>query len=277
MGTLHLEPTAALVMQWALPLYRHGIARRYVDSLDLASGRDLFARCAAVCDWYGEVILNRKHCIRDLIRRELQVLGEDACVVILAAGRSPLGLELVSGGAPAASRVVEVDITGMDEKAALYRRIDPDRARRIRCLTADITSGDLSSILSREIAGARAIVLLEGITYYLSSPELSGILGAFSSGDAGNRFVIEYLLPCDVVNPARRYIPREIFRIIRGSTGLEATRCYTPEGLAELASECGGVVEAHYDMTAMEQRRTGKNVFFPHGEDGWIACSLGRI
>ncbi len=277
METLHLEPTAALVMQWALPLYRHGIARRYVDALDLSSGRDLFARCSAVCDWYGEVILNRKHCIRSLIRREVQALGEDACVVILASGRSPLGLELVSGGVPAPSRVVEVDVAGMDEKGALYRRIDPDLSRRIRCLTADITSGDLSSVLSREIAGVPAIVLLEGITYYLSSRELSGIFGTLSSRDGSNRFVIEYLLPCDAVDPGRRHIPREIFRIIRESAGLATTRCYTPESLAELASECGGVVEADLSMTAMERLRTGRNLFFPLEEDGWIACSLGRI
>ncbi|MDN7025766.1 hypothetical protein FGU65_12895 [Methanoculleus sp. FWC-SCC1] len=277
MGTILLGPTAALVMQWALPLYRHGITHRYADVLDLAAGRDLFTRCDAVCDWYGEVILNRKHCIRSLALRDVQALGEDACVIILAAGMSPLGLELVSSDDPCPSRIIEVDIAGMGEKAALYRRIDPVRSRRIRCLNADITSEASLRMLSREARGCPAIVLLEGITYYLSGRELAGILGAFHSRDAGNRFVIEYLLPCDVVNPARRHIPREIFRIIQESAGLAATRCYTHESLGRLVAECGGAVEAHYNMTAMERCRTGRNHFFPHGEDGWIVCSHGRI
>lgn len=274
-GTIRLEPTAALVMRWAMPLYRAGIARRFVESLDLAAGRDLYGRCSAVCDWYGEVILNRKHCIGSLIRRQLAAMGEDARIAILAAGRSPLGLELAADGSLPAVSIVEVDIAGMEEKAALYRAIDPVSSRRIRCLTGDITAPGLRELLGHE--PAPSIILLEGISYYLPDQNLAEILSAFRSADLSNRFILEYLLPCDAVRPERRSIPREIFRIIRESAGLAAIRVYAPDEVDRIVEASGGVVDVHYRMNCMELLRTGENRYFPGEADGWIACCTGRI
>lgn len=277
MGTIRLEPTAALVMRWAMPLYRAGIAGRFVESLDLAAGRDLYDRCSAVCDWYGEVILNRKHCIGSLIRRHLAGMGEETRIVILAAGRSPLGLELAADGSLPTVSIVEVDIAGMEEKATLYRAIDPVSSRRIRCLTGDITAPDIRELLGRELSGAPSIVLLEGISYYLPEQNLAEILSACRSADLSNRFVLEYLLPCDAVRPERRSIPRGVFRIIRESAGLAAIRVYAPGEVDRIVETSGGAVDAHYRMNRMELLRTGENRYFPGEADGWIACCTGRI
>ncbi len=277
MEPILLEPTAALVMRWALPLYRAGIAGRFVASLDLAGGRELHERCSAVCDWYGEVILNRKHCIGSLIRLQIAGTEDDVRVVILAAGRSPLGLELAADGSLSISSIVEVDIVGMEEKAALYAEIDPISCRRIRCLTADITARDLREVLGPEVSGAPSIVLLEGISYYLSERELARILLAFRSEDRSNRFVLEYLLPCDAVRPERRAIPREIFRIIGESAGLAAIRAYAPDEVDRIVAASGGAVDVHYRMNRMERRRTGETRYFPGEADGWISCCRGRI
>ncbi len=92
MYKLKLEPTAALVMAWALPLYQSGPVGDFVSQLDLSSGADLLCRCQAVCSWYGEVILNRKHFIRHLILKHLKAGSEPVQIILLAAGKSPLGL-----------------------------------------------------------------------------------------------------------------------------------------------------------------------------------------
>lgn len=43
MDRLKLEPTAALVMAWALPLYKEGTIGDFVRQLDLSSGQDSYA------------------------------------------------------------------------------------------------------------------------------------------------------------------------------------------------------------------------------------------
>ena len=60
MDRLRLEPTAALVMQWSLKLYKEEPVLRFINQLDLSSGKNLYDKCHSVCDWYDEVILNRK-------------------------------------------------------------------------------------------------------------------------------------------------------------------------------------------------------------------------
>jgi hypothetical protein len=91
----NLEPTAALVMLWARGLYRTGSAARFCSCLDLTAGERMRWECEAVCPWYGEVILNRKWFIRHLAAGFIA----DACtpcqIVVPAAGKSPLALELL--------------------------------------------------------------------------------------------------------------------------------------------------------------------------------------
>ena len=272
MDKLKLEPTAALVMAWALPLYEKGPVGEFVRQLDLSSGADLFCRCQAACDWYGEVILNRKHFIRHQIAEHLRA-HERSQVVLLAAGKSPLGLELLLQCSSQISRVFEVDLAGMAEKEALYKRTAPEVADRLRCITADIASESLQEELCR--AGYRrdiaTIVVLEGISYYISEEALKRIIFSFRSSGK-SIFILEYLLPCDFVEPSRRMIPRTIFSLIKESTGQKEIRCYSDEDLRQIFLEAGGRVAAYHSMQEMERQRTGRNEYFDTPGLGWIKC-----
>ncbi|MCX6670086.1 MAG: class I SAM-dependent methyltransferase [Methanothrix sp.] len=272
MDKLKLEPTAALVMAWALPLYESGPVGEFVRQLDLSSGADLFCRCQATCDWYGEVILNRKHFIRHQIAEHLRALDWSQ-VVLLAAGKSPLGLELLLQRSSQISRVFEVDLAGMAEKEALYKRTAPEVADRLRCITADIASESLQEELCR--AGFRrdiaTIVVLEGISYYISEEALKRIIFSFRSSGK-SIFILEYLLPCDFVEPSRRMIPKTIFSLIKESTGQKEIRCYSDEDLRQIFSEAGGRVAAYHSMQKMERQRTGRNEYFDKPGLGWIKC-----
>jgi hypothetical protein len=272
MDKLKLEPTAALVMAWALPLYEKGLIGDFVRQIDLSSGEDLLCRCQAACDWYGEVILNRKHFIRHQIAWHLQADGP-VQVVLLAAGKSPLGLELLLQYSSRISAVFEVDVVSMDEKERLYKRTAPEVADRLKCVTADISSQSLQEELRR--AGCRGdittIIVLEGISYYISSEALKRIIAGFPLTE--RRIVIlEYLLPCDSVEPSRRIIPRSIFLLIKESTGQEEIRCYSDEHLQHIFSEAGGKVTAFHSMQEMEWNRTRRNEYFDEPESSWIKC-----
>ncbi len=272
MDKLKLEPTAALVMTWALPLYQSGPVGDFVRQLDLSSGSDLFRRCHAACDWYGEVILNRKHFIRHQIAEHLEA-GGPVQVVLLAAGKSPLGLELLLRCSSQISRVFEVDVVGMAEKEALYQRTSPGVADRLKCVTADIASQSLSEELCQAgfCLDITTIIVLEGISYYISEEALKRIVSSFRlSGKS--IFILEYLLPCGFIEPSRRMIPRSIFSLIKESTGQKEIRCYSDEDLRHIFSEAGGRVIAYHSMQEMEWNRTRRNEYFNGPGLGWIKC-----
>jgi hypothetical protein len=303
---LSLQPTASLVILWSLPLYAKSPApvRRFVEMLDLSSGEDLLRRCDEICDWYGEVILNRKYFLKYLVvsllaesveveeekewraeweeRRE-EVAGEKAAegkvqIVILAAGKSPLALELLIENPARIAKIFEVDLAGIEEKGRLYSRVAPDLAERLRCLTVDVVSEDLLDRLALEgfDPDAPVIVLMEGISYYLSKKSLEEIVLRFRSGGR-NRIIVEYLVPCSKVRADRRPIPKGIFSLIREEAKTGGTACYTRAELSDLFRRSGGREISCFDMSEMERLRLGKNKRFCSHGDGWIEAFLGVI
>lgn len=90
-----LEPTAVCVMKWAMKLYRDGIVLQFMNQLDLSTGENFFAKCNGACNWYEEVILNRKFLINHLIEQRLAAAESEYQLVFPAAGKSPLALELL--------------------------------------------------------------------------------------------------------------------------------------------------------------------------------------
>ncbi len=284
LNKLRLHPTAALVILWSLPLYARGPppAREFVEMLDLSSGKDLFRRCDAICDWYGEVILNRKHFIKCLIEKLLdesgEVEGEEMQIVILAAGKSPLSLELLIENPARIAKIFEMDLAGIEEKMKLYSRLAPDIARKLRCLTEDVTTDDLLFRLACEGFNPEApsIILMEGISYYLSKEDLEKIVSMFRSGGR-NRFIVEYLVPCSEVKSARRTIPTSIFSLIRKVARADGTICYTELELSRMFQRSGGREISCTDMSDMELSRLGFNRHFCERKDGWIETFLGAI
>lgn len=275
-----LEPTAALVMLWARDLYRTGSAERFYSCLDLAAGEQMRRECEAVCPWYAEVILNRKWFIREIAVRFVA----DACapchVVVPAAGKSPLALELLDACGEGIASVIEVDIEGMEEKQYLYERAAPAHAAKIRCVSADLA--DLPGTAAA-IAGAGydpdlpTVVILEGVSYYIPPAVLSGIFSLFASPDRKNLAIVEYLLPCRLVAEKRRNIPREIWRIINRDCNPGGTVTYSPEEIEQALARAGCDSVVQHSMYEIELARTGANRYFPAVVDGWIAITCGWL
>ncbi len=277
---LRLEPTAALVMQWALKLYTEDTVLQYVNQLDLSSGEALLKECNSVCDWYEEVILNRKSFIKHLIEQELSAAKQEFQLIFLAAGKSPLPVELLYKNPHKIHRIFEVDLSGMEDKKRLYLNVCPELTDKLRCVTADITSPDILSMLDMPINGYRhdmqSIIIMEGISYYLQKNDLQNIITRLRT-DRENIFIIEYMIPYRYVNPARRRIPEEIFKIIQDSCGLSAVTSYTKNELRTLFLKNSGDFIAGYSMADMELNRTGANAHFEKPSDGWIECAMGKI
>jgi len=280
MGKLSLEPTAALVMQWALRLYHDEATLRFLNQLDLSSGQTLFDKCHSACNWYDEIILNRKSFIKHLIEQILRAAEQEYQLILLAAGRSPLPVELLSENSSKVHRIFEVDLSGMEDKKRLYLKVFPALVEKLRCVTTDINSPDILDILAKPENGYRhdlpAIILMEGISCYLRKQELKSIIASFQP-EKEAIFIIEYLIPYRYVDKARRHIPEEIFRIIQEDCRLDCITSYTKEELKGFFRENGGDLITGYSMVDMELARTGANTYFEKPGDGWIECVVGRV
>jgi hypothetical protein len=92
---MELEPTAALVMDWAKDLYLTGSAAAFVARLDLSAGHRMRRECDSICPWYPEVMMNRKWFIRHAASVIIAAIDGPCQALILASGKSPLALELL--------------------------------------------------------------------------------------------------------------------------------------------------------------------------------------
>ena len=151
---------------------------------------------------------------------------------------------------------------------------------KLKCINADIASPDILDVLNRTEIGYRTdlptIILMEGISYYLRKQELKNIIASFQWQKEGI-FIIEYLVPYQLVGQARRSIPEEIFEIIQDDCGLDGITSYTKEELRSFFREKGGDLIATYTMVDMEVARTGANTYFTKPSDGWIECVVARV
>jgi O-methyltransferase involved in polyketide biosynthesis len=273
-----LEPTAAMVMIWAKPLYGTGMASRLVGSLDLSGGEELCSYCEASCPWYGEVIRNRKAFLAALAGSCVRKAG--LCqVVVPGAGMSPIALELIESYGNHIVKAFELDVAGMADKQGLYEQLFPGLSPGIECLSADIRDKRTVKLLSDHgyDASTKSVVVMEGISYYLSRQELLDIVGMYQSPGRNNLIILEYLLPCEEVGEDRRSIPKNEFNTIKRYCHLPHIQSYTKEALAEALGALGGTVEAHYTMREMELARLGHQRYFQRPGDWWIECLTARI
>lgn len=273
-----LEPTAALVMIWAKPLYESGMASRLVGSLDMSGGEELCRLSEELCPWYGEVIRDRKYFLPLLAGHYIKKAGR--CQVILpAAGMSPIALELIEDYGDHIAKAFEMDVAGMEDKQRLYEELFPGLRPGIEFLSADIRDKRMRGMLAKRgyDASVPSVIVLEGISYYLSRQELLDMAGMYRSPGHDNVIIIEYLMPCDEVTEERRYIPRNEFNAIKQYCHLSHIQTYTRDTLAETLGLHGGTVESHHTMRDMEQVRLGRLEYFKSPGDWWIECLAARV
>jgi hypothetical protein len=261
-----LGATSALVLLWSGPeLYASREAQEYWRKLDLSEGEEIHKRCNNVWGNYGEVIKNRKW---KILQTSKQILaGEDITqVVIVAAGFSPMGIELASLFPQ--SCVFEVDKSNMEAKSRLCASV-----RNLSCLSADITDREQcrNTLLAHGWNPTRPTLLIfEGISYYITAAQAADVWGLFSS--SGSLCLFEYLVPQEQIAAHRRSIPDEIFETILNYCGIG-----TPitRWSRELLGQKRGVrVLQCHTLSDIERERTGQASTFSRSEDGWIEVAL---
>jgi O-methyltransferase involved in polyketide biosynthesis len=267
-----VSDTAALVMLWANDYYqRNPLIRAYLHNLDLSAGKNLLDRYNRICPWYSEVIVNRKHFIRNTVMELIERDTGRATIVNLGAGFSPLALEL-EHLLSSRCRFIEIDQSGMAHKHALYTHLVPDRCGFISCIEADIT--DISTLRDtlEGIQTTHLVVVMEGLTYYIMRPAMEQVLSTLSGIAAEQSIIFEHLKPCRLINDERRFIPYKIFSHVRDYTTLDRMTTYSKEEIQAILSP--DFICSYFDMSEMENRRTGLGTFFPTPDSGWLSCAV---
>ncbi len=267
-----------------MEMYTEEPIASFIEGLDLSSADGMLARADRICDWYGESILNRKYFMKNEIVELLKTFDAPCQVVIMAAGKSPLSLEVLLKSSDRISRIFEVDVVGMDEKKVLYDNVAPSFAEKIRCITSDITSDSMYCLLQDAQNGydpeLPTIISMEGISFYLTCDELKVLFEKFSSpprGSKRNAFVVEYLLPYNCIHESMRHIPQGIFDLIEDECELDWINRYTLEEIRALFASAGGKAVANHSFEDIERARTGKNTYFKAPASGWKGYFVGRI
>ena len=207
----NLSATSALVLLWSgRDLYDSAATKAYWNKLNLAAGSSLLQACNQIWSHYAQVIINRKW---QILRwsRELLAEGKIGQVVIVGAGYAPLGIELAAQFPKVT--VFELDRDGMAEKANLCLGL-PGLGGRLKFIQADVTdSATCRDLLKNNDWDAHAptLVIMEGISYYISLAATQALWRLFATGEGASRCIFEYLVPEEDVVAKRRHIPTRVF------------------------------------------------------------------
>ncbi len=281
MRQIKLEPTASLLMQWSREAFSGDVISNFVNHLDLTSGKSLIEECASICDWYGDVVLKGKKFINGYLNSLLENSSDEHLIIIPGAGKSPLALELLSKHPEKVHKIIEIDITGMDEKVELYYKFYPSFSDKIKCITADVTSESILAVLRTMVhefyQDMPCIILLEGITYFLSKREMEKIISSFASAGNKNILMIEYLKPLKQVHPSTRQIPEKIFEKINIHSGIKQISFFPPAFISKLISKKGGSLKLKKNLTDIEKNSHGVNKYFDNTDKGWVEYEVWNI
>lgn len=244
-------------------------ATKYLNMLDLSTGRDLYEYCMDICPYYDTVIQGRKKAVLDMCTHTLTE-GSITQAAIFGAGMDALSIELVSRHGDV--HVFELDCVGMQYKRSLIDSACKEVGRRISCISSKMHSPGGTASALEEHGWKRSeptLLVFEGISYYVPGSLLFGIISLFGSRRHRNYAVLEYLVNESLISERRRAVPNAVFRRIAHRRGIKISR-YDGASIRNGLKASGGKVLETRDLTRMERDLDGKNTHFKKGGTGWI-------
>jgi hypothetical protein len=281
MNKLKLTPVSALMVQWAKETGKNQLLNKFMEHLDFSAGDELIDEARNICDWYDEVILNKKYFIYNYINDELNNSDKEFLLIFPAAGSYPHALELIDTHCHKINRIIEIDKTGMEEKQELYDRFFPQCSERIKCISADISSKIILDVISNLIeeyySDIPSIIVLDNVSYFMQISDIKNIINSFKSSGKKNTLILDSLRPFEKVNIEKRNIPQHIFEKLQKFSGVEKITSFDSHTLETLFKKIGGELKKSGNLVSMEKQRTGNNFYFKDTNDSWLDCSVWKI
>lgn len=281
MNKLKLTPVSALMIQWANETGKNRLLNEFMKHLDFSAGEELIKEAQDICDWYDEVVLNKKYFIYNYINEELKKSDKEHLLIFPAAGSYPHPLEFIDSHCDKINRIIEIDKTGMEEKQELYDRFFPHCSDKIKCISADITSptilGLISNLIEEYYPDTPSIVVLDSVSYFMNTTDIKNIINSFKSTGKKNTLILDYLRPFEKINVEKRNIPLNIFLKLKEVSGINEITSFDNNDIDKLITTFGGKLKEKSNLVNMEKLRKGKNLRFNTQEDSWLDCSVWQI
>ncbi len=277
-----LEPTAALVMDLAADVFRSKpLTHAYFERLDLSSAAEMIAEHKAIGVYAPtcEAVSNRKVAMHHLATECLVQRSGPVQVVLLAAGKSPLGLELCVEQRAKVARVFEVDVSPFTEKAALYTELSPECSGLVTFIEQDILSETLIPRLTAHgyDASRPTLLILEGISHYIDHAACARVIGQFASSRQETDVILEYGVPIETLTERVRAHVAATMALVEKRFQQQGMTKYTAAWLTSMFAGHGGALTRIIAMDEMERLRLGENRYFPEPNSGALALAVGRL
>jgi len=264
MNNVPLSPTSALVLRWTKgQCYTTPDSIHYLSLLDYSASDDLFEKLNKVWEHYGEVVINRKLSIWELINSGL-VENEISQVVILAAGLAPLSMELKVNFPEL--KIFDVDYDLMEIKNQLYQKIIPESD--IRFIKCDISKTELmfSKLIDCGwISSEPSIIIYEGISYYLPKETTKEIFNKLTFNCVDSLIIADIMPPSAQISEKTRQYPEKLFRIVCDDCNVKEETRFTHTDILNFGYDIINL----YNLHTAELKRKGRNEFFNEPKDSF--------
>ena len=265
-----ISDTSAFVLNWtSKDVWKSKNAQDYFKNLDLSSADILYKRFDKDLFFVqSQILTNRKFFVRQCAVEFLEqcksenVIGQ---VIILAAGIDPLAVEIASLYPD--SKVFDIDKFSMTEKETCLNGKCPN----IKFIECDITNIELMNkclIENKYNFIEPGIIVLEGITYYLTENDLRNVLTFFATNKS--KFVCDFGIKPEFVDEDKIALGIEIVSKIKETVDLEFMNCYEPDYFMKLVEQCGFKDAQRFTMANIQEQRTGEINPFEGKEPAWI-------
>lgn len=267
---MKISATSALVLNWTNHnLWQTAEALSYASQLDLSEGQSLLNMFSEDENFmHTQAVSGRKFYIKNKIisfLSDLQRQNKKGQVLILAAGLAPLSVEIASLFPLA--YVFDVDMYLMEEKKKLVNG-KPANVRFTECDITDVN--ELDDLLVKE--GFRydqpAIAVLEGITYYITTPDLKNILKYLAYNKT--TIVGEFGLKPELINEKTRPHLISVFAKISKQVKLDFISYYSDQEINELLQSAGFKTILLTNFQQIQKERTGHEYPFISPDSSWI-------
>lgn len=223
---------------------------------------------------YEESYLNKEFIIDKYIYDELNRNDDKRLLVILSPGISPLSVEILKRYDNKIDKILEIDFNDMEEKQQLYDSLYPEFAEKIKCMNADFQSPAMIEIfnmlLQEYYNSAPAIIILNGISYFLDKDDVSNLISGFGSKSGKNILIMDVLKPIEEVSGEIQIIRKKIKDSAK-------KKSLDSRNLNDLVSKLNVNLVKRENLTNIEFQRTGSNKYFSLPEYNWLECAVIKI
>ena len=274
-----LEPTASMVVEMSQPLYKNNpLLNDFIKAFNLDSGKELVKKCREITPICDQILLNRKFWVYDHLVEQIDKINKPAQIVLLAAGKTPLSLQLLLSHSKKIKHIYEVDLTSLEDKKAVYKNLNTNLNEKISFLQYDLTNDNWLNELIKIGLNTQipTFFVMEGISYYLSSSCLKNMIKVMQSLSQG--FVsIDFKYPKkNNYNTENQKHQTQIFAYIKDYCNLDFITSYDRFDLEELLKDM--VTNTHYfSIDAIEKKRTGQNQYFSANDREIIGFNMFSI